>query len=75
MMPGSRSDMWRCRLELPYPQQVTVYGEGINKKEAEKRCSVAACLKLLVRREDESIGKGEGRREGGREGRCRGSGN
>ena len=46
---ASRSDLWRCRLELPYPQQVMVCGEGSNKKDAEKRCSAAACLKLLVR--------------------------
>ena len=58
MMPGTWSDMWRCRLELPYPQQVTVYGEGINKKEAEKRCSAVACLKLLVRREGRGRGRG-----------------
>ena len=45
---GSRTDLWRCKLELPYPEKVSVYGEGINKKDAEKRCSAAACLKLLV---------------------------
>ena len=59
---GCRMGTWRCKLELPYPREVTIYGEGTNKKEAEKRCSAAACLKLLV-----SGGGSEGGREGGRE--------
>ena len=39
---------YRCTLELPYPERVTVVGEGGNKKDAERRCAAAACVKLMV---------------------------
>ena len=42
------SRIFRSYIEVPYPELFTVYGEGTNKKDAEKRASAAACLKLLV---------------------------
>ena len=40
--------VYRCTLELPHPERVVVSGEGGNKKDAERRCAAAACVKLMV---------------------------
>ena len=45
---GGLKALFRCSLELPYPERVTVVGEGATKKDAERRCAAASCLKLMV---------------------------
>ena len=45
---GMQTRLFRCTLEVPYPERVTVVGEGTSKKDAEKRCAAACCLKLMV---------------------------
>ena len=40
--------MYRASVEIPYPEPFTAKGEGVNKKDAEKRASAAACKKLYV---------------------------
>lgn len=45
---GMPTPLYRCSLELPYPERVVVVGEGGNKKDAERRCAAAACVKLMV---------------------------
>ena len=45
---GNFINLFRCSLELPYPETVTVIGEGASKRDSEKRCAAASCLKLMV---------------------------
>ena len=45
---GTQTNLYRCTLILPYPEEVTVIGEGASKKDAERRCAAASCLKLMV---------------------------
>ena len=46
--PVTRQPIFRCLVDVPYPEPFTAVGEGLTKKEAEKRGGSAACLKLLV---------------------------
>ena len=49
MAYDTQTNLFRCSVTLPYPEQVTVLGEGSTKKDAERRCAAASCLKLMVR--------------------------
>ena len=60
MAYGTQINLYRCSVTLPYPEEVRVIGEGSTKKESERRCAAACCLKLMV----------SGWREGEREGEC-----
>ena len=46
--PVTRQSIFRCFVEVPYPEPFTAVGEGFTKKEAERRGGSAACLKLFV---------------------------
>lgn len=47
-VPSLRRDVIRTFVKVPYPEAFTAHGEGNSKKEAERRCCAAACMKLLV---------------------------
>ncbi len=48
-LPEVKRQIFRCALDIPVPEPFTAIGEGDSRKDAEKRASAAACVKLYVR--------------------------